>query len=121
VDHETTEHAVKRHERWLEEHRAAMQRAEKRMDRVERLFERELRRRGALEEQVRPTAETSWDERPSNGSADVEKFVHGGEDYLRLNVQVPRSLRAHIKSWCALHGREIQDVVNEVLRKHFPK
>jgi hypothetical protein len=68
---ETTEEAVKRHERWLFEEEEAfnrhrswleqlddrMDRSEKRMDRMERLFDRGLRRLGALEEQVRRTGE----------------------------------------------------------------
>ena len=65
---ETTEEAIRRHERWLqeqeeaisrhrvwlEEHDAAMRKAEARMDRMERLG---LRRLGALEEQVRRIGE----------------------------------------------------------------
>ena len=65
---ETTEEAIKRHERWLQEqedaftrhrlwleqHDARLDRAEARMDRLERLG---MRRLGALEEQVRRLAQ----------------------------------------------------------------
>jgi hypothetical protein len=68
---ERTEEAVKRHERWLLEQEEAFtrhrlwlgqhdarlnradDRAEARLDRMERLFDPGLRRLGALEEQVR--------------------------------------------------------------------
>ncbi len=63
---ETTEEAIKRHERWLQEqaftrhrlwleqHDTRLDRAQRRMDRMERLG---LRRLGALEEQVRRIGE----------------------------------------------------------------
>ena len=75
---ETTEAAIKRHERWLLEqeeaisrhrgwleehdaamkaHETAMRHSEARMERMERLFDRGLRRLGALEEQVRRVGE----------------------------------------------------------------
>jgi hypothetical protein len=68
---ETTEEAIKRHERWLFEQEEAfnrhrswlkqlddrVDRAEKRMERMERLFDRGLRRLGTLEEQLRRVGE----------------------------------------------------------------
>ncbi len=61
---ETTEEAIKRHERGLQEqedaftrHRLWLEQYDARLDRMERLFDRGLRRLGALEEQVRRTNE----------------------------------------------------------------
>jgi len=68
---ETTQEAIKRHERWLfeqeeaisrhrvwlEEHEAWMKAHEAAMRRMERLFDRGLRRLGAVEEQIRRTGE----------------------------------------------------------------
>ncbi len=61
---ETTEEAIKRHERWLQEqeeaftrHRLWLEQHDARLDRMERLFDRGLRRLGALEEQVRRLGE----------------------------------------------------------------
>ena len=51
------EAAVSRHRIWLEEHEAAMKAHETAMRRMERLFDRGLRRLGAVEEQVRRTGE----------------------------------------------------------------
>jgi hypothetical protein len=77
------------------------------------------------------TASPSWGQRPSAkktaaGTADLDKFVSGGklgakEEAVRLNVEIPKALRARVKARCALEGREIKDVVIELLEKRFPE
>ena len=54
--------------------------------------------------------------------ADLDKFVSGGKvETARLNVEIPKVLRARVKSRCALEGREIKDVVIELLVQRFPE
>ena len=54
--------------------------------------------------------------------ADLDKFVSGGKvETVRLNVEIPKALRARVKSRCALEGREIKDVVIELLVQRFPE
>ena len=76
------------------------------------------------------TANSSWGARPSKkkaaaAPADVDtldKFVNGRkEETVRLNVEIPRALRARVKARCALEGREIKDVVIELLQQRFPE
>lgn len=70
----------------------------------------------------------SWGERPSKKKvteqvavATLDKFVNGGQqDMVRLNVEIPKTLRARVKARCALEGREIKDVVTELLEQRFP-
>ena len=77
-----------------------------------------------------PTANTSWGQRPSSikapsggpADADLDKFVSGGkEETARLNVEIPKALRARVKARCAMEGREMKDVVTELLEKRFPE
>jgi len=71
----------------------------------------------------------SWGERPSTKkpvaevrSSDLDRFVSGHKnDAVRLNVQIPRSLRSRVKVGCAREGREIKDVVVELLEQRFPE
>ena len=51
------ETAISRHRVWLEEHEAAMKAHETAMRGMERLFDRGLRRLGAVEEQIRRVGE----------------------------------------------------------------
>jgi hypothetical protein len=77
------------------------------------------------------TAKSGWGDRPSTkkapvvpNPADLDKFVSGGagkEETARLNVEIPKALRARVKSRCALEGREIKDVVIELLQQRFPE
>ena len=54
--------------------------------------------------------------------AGLDKFVSGGKvETARLNVEIPKALRARVKSRCALEGREIKDVVIELLVQRFPE
>ena len=65
----------------------------------------------------------SWGQRPSTKkSSELDRFVAGRkDDGVRLNVQVPRSLRMRVKIGCAREGREIRDVVIELLERRFPE
>lgn len=75
------------------------------------------------------TANPSWGQRPSTKKAtaapnvaDLDKFVSGGrEETVRLNVEIPKSLRARVKARCAMEGREMKDVVIELLQQRFPE
>jgi hypothetical protein len=76
------------------------------------------------------TANTSWGSRPSKKNtaaapatvATLDKFVNGGqEETARLNVEIPKALRARVKARCAMEGREIKDVVTELLQQRFPE
>ena len=72
-----------------------------------------------------PTA-NSWGQRPSTkktpAAADLDKFVSGGkEETVRLNVEIPKTLRARVKARCAMECRDIKDVVIELLEKRFPE
>jgi hypothetical protein len=76
------------------------------------------------------TANSSWGSRPSTkkivaasaGVAIIDKFVNGGkEETARLNVEIPKALRARVKARCAMEGREIKDVVTELLLQRFPE
>jgi hypothetical protein len=76
------------------------------------------------------TADSSWGTRPSKKSiaaapataAALDKFVNGGkEETVRLNVEIPKALRARVKVRCAMEGREIKDVVIELLQQRFPE
>jgi hypothetical protein len=51
-------------------------------------------------------------ERPSK-KAKVDPLLDG--ENVRLNVEIPKTLRAQVKAWCAIEGREIKDVVKELL------
>jgi hypothetical protein len=72
---------------------------------------------------------SSWGNRPSKKKvaaapavAALDKFVNGGkEETARLNVEIPKALRARVKARCAMEGREIKDVVIELLEKRFPE
>jgi hypothetical protein len=76
------------------------------------------------------TANSSWGARPSKkkaaaapaAAATLDKFVNSGkEETVRLNVEISRALRARVKARCAMEGREIKDVVIELLQQRFPE
>ena len=73
------------------------------------------------------TANPGWGSRPSKKAsaapiAELDKFVSGGKaETVRLNVEIPKALRARVKSRCAMEGREIKDVVIELLEQRFPE
>ena len=74
------------------------------------------------------TPDPGWGSRPSKKTtatapmADLDKFVGGGKaETVRLNVEIPKALRARVKSRCAIEGKVIKDVVIELLEQRFPE
>lgn len=73
----------------------------------------------------------SWGQRPSSkkpsaaaapSPAALDQFVTGGKGQTkRLNVEIPAALHARVKAGCAMQGREIRDVVTELLEQRFPE
>jgi hypothetical protein len=92
-----------------------------------------------------PSKKEGWGSRPSKQTppdpATVDAFVNGGLNatksvekalgklaaegkvgkMVRLNLDVPFALRARIKARCALKGREMRHVIQEILEQHFPE
>jgi hypothetical protein len=70
-----------------------------------------------------PQPAKSWGERPTKKkttpAAEVDRFVSGAATK-RLNVEIPEALHRRVKSGCGAEGREIKDVVIELLEKRFP-
>ena len=73
-------------------------------------------------------AAVTWGQRPSarsqstgtNTPPSAETFVQGAKvSTVRLNLNIPRTLHAHIKSQCALQGRNMTDALIELLETHF--
>lgn len=70
----------------------------------------------------------SWGKRPSKKTAQqpnasaLDGFVNPAKDKLtkRLNADIPAALHARVKSGCALEGRDITEVLIELLEKRFP-
>jgi hypothetical protein len=72
----------------------------------------------------------NWGQKPSrkletqaSGRAALEAFVHPGKTkgaVKRLNADIPAGLHARVKAGCALEGRDITDVLVEVLETRFP-
>ena len=67
-----------------------------------------------------------WGSRPARGSrkkADaLDAFVRARDEgkTKRLNAEIPAALHARVKSRCALEGRDMTQVVIELLEKRFP-
>jgi hypothetical protein len=76
-------------------------------------------------------ASPAWSQSPRarKSAADtdaVDKFVRGGkpgakEELVRLNIEIPKTLRTRVKAGCALEEVNIKDVILEFLEKRFPK
>jgi hypothetical protein len=72
-------------------------------------------------------AASSWSKRPTTKKppsqvAGLDSFVTGrSQETARLNVEIPKALRARVKSRCALEGKDIRDVVTELLEQRFPE
>lgn len=70
-----------------------------------------------------PQAAKSWGDRPSKkkpaAPADLDRFL-GGEKTKRLNVDIPEALHRRLKAGCAIEGREIKDVMAELIEARFP-
>jgi hypothetical protein len=70
-----------------------------------------------------------WGERPTKKAREVaspaalDKFVNPGKEQkiTRLNLGIPATLHARIKSQCALEGRSMTDVLLEMLEAQFPQ
>jgi hypothetical protein len=68
----------------------------------------------------------TWGQRPSArpvaqvGPPAADNFVQGAKGAtIRLNLNIPRTLHTHVKSQCALQGRNMTDVIIELLESHF--
>ena len=69
----------------------------------------------------------TWGQRPSTrpqvstAAIPADSFVSGAKaQTIRLNLNIPRVLHVRIKSQCALQGRNMTDVIMELLETHFP-
>ena len=69
---------------------------------------------------------SEWGSRPARGprkKADaLDAFVRERDEgkTKRLNAEIPAALHARVKSSCALEGRDMTQVVIELLEKRFP-
>ena len=67
-----------------------------------------------------------WGSRPARGRKDgadaLDAFVRARDERKtkRLNAEIPAALHARVKSGCALEGRDITQVVIELLERRFP-
>ena len=67
-----------------------------------------------------------WGARPArgrkNGPDTLEAFVRARDEgrTKRLNAEIPAALHARVKSECALEGRDMTQVVIELLEQRFP-
>ena len=67
-----------------------------------------------------------WGSRPARGpknrAAALETFVRARDEVKtkRLNCEIPAALHARVKSACALEGRDMTQVVIELLERRFP-
>lgn len=77
------------------------------------------------------TANSNWGVKPSRKAAQpqgrdaaIDAFVNSGKGAApplkRLNANIPASLHARIKAQCALEGRDMTEVLVEVLEARFP-
>lgn len=75
-----------------------------------------------------PAKASNWGQRPGKKPVApdaLDKFVSGGKgtkaDTVRLNIDVPRQMRNRIKASCATEGRNMNDVLIEMLEERFPE
>ena len=67
-----------------------------------------------------------WGSRPAtarkNRADALEAFVRARDEgrTKRLNCEIPAALHARVKSGCALEGRDMTQVVIELLEQRFP-
>ena len=76
---------------------------------------------------AKETAPVTWGNRPSKhaqapsaAALPADSFVHGKEQVIRLNLNIPRSLHVRIKSGCALQSKNMKEVIMELLEAKFP-
>lgn len=68
-----------------------------------------------------------WGSRPARGPRNradaLDAFVRArdGGRTKRLNAEIPAALHARVKSGCALEGRDMTQVVIELLEQRFPE
>ncbi len=70
----------------------------------------------------------NWGTRPSKKTATpteasaLDKFVNpeSNKSSKRLNAQIPADLHARIKAQCAMEGRDMTEVLIELLEARFP-
>ena len=70
---------------------------------------------------TRPSKKAVAQNVPSAKSA-LDKFVNpeASRPTKRLNAEIPADLHARIKAQCALDGRDMTDVLIELLESRFP-
>ena len=70
---------------------------------------------------TRPSKKAAAQNPPAAKSA-LDKFVNpgGSKPTKRLNAEIPAELHARIKARCALEGRDMTDVLIELLESRFP-
>ena len=67
-----------------------------------------------------------WGSRPARGPKNrtdsLDAFVRAQDEgkTKRLNAEIPAALHARVKSGCALEGRDMTQVVIELLEQRFP-
>ena len=68
---------------------------------------------------------TNWGTRPGRkpGGADgsLDAFVRVRRETKRLNADIPTALHARVKAGCALEGRDMTEVLIELLEQRFPE
>jgi len=78
---------------------------------------------------VAQTKPVNWGKRPSKkaeaqkpSASALDTFVNPAKDRptKRLNADIPAALHARVKAGCALEGRDITEVLIELLEKRFP-
>lgn len=81
-----------------------------------------------LAERRKSVPSVNWGQRPSKKTAAqqttaLDNFVHASKDTAikRLNLNVPARLHARIKAQCALEGRDMTEVLIEILEARFPE
>ena len=69
------------------------------------------------------TTKTNWGSRPARVPDQLDDFVaaNGRPRTKRLNTCIPAELHARVKAGCALEGRDMTEVLTELLEQRFPK
>lgn len=66
-----------------------------------------------------------WGTRPGRKAAgnagSLDAFVRAKRDTKRLNADIPAALHARVKAGCALEGRDMTEVLIELLEQRFPE
>ena len=64
----------------------------------------------------------NWGKRPSKNPApgSLDNFVNPVKPTKRLNAEIPADLHTRVKMECVRQGREMTEVLIEILEQHFP-